>query len=135
ITERVRAAGALLESAQQAQELAECNRRLLAEVNHRVKNSLASLMSLFNIAAASETDVGAFASGMRSRLLAMSRVHDMLAGADWEDVEMSDLAKAVLGALKQTLAHPVELTISGAAMRVSAHRATSLGLVLQELFT
>ena len=77
------AEAALRQSERHHRQAAEYNKRLVLEVDHRVENNLAGLLSLVNLTRGGARSVDAFADAIEGRLLAMSRVHDVLAATGW----------------------------------------------------
>jgi PAS domain S-box-containing protein len=119
ITERVRA--------ERSREL------LVTELNHRVKNTLATVQS---IAAQSLRRAGGttgFGRDFVGRLQALTRSHDLLAEGDWSPV---DLARVVQAALAPWLESGRAIRISGSGrIQVDPSQAQALVLALHELAT
>lgn len=69
---------------------------LLDELNHRVKNTLASVQSVVVQAAKSARNVEEFRHAVEGRILAMSRAHDQLSRRSWADAELHELLKACI---------------------------------------
>jgi two-component sensor histidine kinase len=67
---------------------------LLDELNHRVKNTLASVQSVVVQAAKSARNVEDFQHAVEGRILAMSRAHDQLSRRSWADAELRELLTA-----------------------------------------
>ncbi|HZL35792.1 MAG TPA: HWE histidine kinase domain-containing protein [Tepidisphaeraceae bacterium] len=74
LTERKRAQAALQESERHYRDLAEHNRLLVREVEHRVGNNLAGLLGLVSVMRERATDVQTFADAIESRLHGMASV-------------------------------------------------------------
>jgi PAS domain S-box-containing protein len=120
VTERVRA--------ERSREL------LVTELNHRVKNTLATVQS---IAAQSlrrgGADQAGFGRDFVGRLQALTRSHDLLAEGGWERV---DLARVVQAALGPWLGSGRAIRIAGSGrIQVEAPQAQALVLALHELAT
>ena len=98
-------------------------RGLIDELNHRVKNTLATIQSL-----AAQTLRGVD-SAFEGRLLALSRVHDQLTRNAWE---WADLA-AIVGDIFAPLCGSERIAISGPSVRLKPKAALALGMVLHEL--
>jgi PAS domain S-box-containing protein len=69
---------------------------LLDELNHRVKNTLASVQSVVVQAAKSARDVDEFRHAVEGRILALSRAHNQLSRRSWADVELHELLRACI---------------------------------------
>jgi len=114
---------------------------LLAEVNHRAKNSLAIASALLGIQGRRQPDpnVKALFAEAQDRLMAMARVHDLLSRS--ETVQSVDLA-LYLGDLCAALRPITELddcvqleTEAEDGMAIHADTAIPLGIVVTELIT
>lgn len=113
-------------------KLAEERQKLLVdELNHRVKNTLASVQSLAAHSLRGGVEPVQMRERFEARLLALSNAHNQLAGRRWQDADLRALAEDVLAAY---LAQE-RLTLSGQALNVSAKTAISLSMVLHELAT
>jgi len=105
---------------------------LINELNHRVKNTLASVQSLamqtYRNAEPNTSADGAFIE----RLHALARVHDLLSETAWEGASLAD----VVG---QTLAPYVEqagrFTVSGPVVQLIPNAAVTLNMAFHELAT
>ncbi|WP_196258480.1 PAS domain S-box protein [Pelagibacterium limicola] len=111
---------------------AEERRQLLVnELNHRVKNSLATVQSL-----AAQTfrgnDRDATFRRFEERLVALSRAHDALTRENWEGVGLRELVEKTVTPMS---AHPWRVHIEGPRVRLRPKVALSLSLALHELCT
>jgi two-component sensor histidine kinase len=101
-------------------------RTLVNELNHRVKNNLATVQSL---ARQSLRDAAPAARDrFEGRLLALSRAHDLLTRDSWQGADLRELASGVLEPYSGA-------QVDGPSLRVSSYAAVSLTLVLHELAT
>jgi PAS domain S-box-containing protein len=106
---------------------------LLNELNHRVKNTLATVQS---IAVQSFRRARTDTSGremFQSRLLALSRAHDVLTNESWEGANLSDIAAQAIIPYRD--ADPTRFAVSGAPVWLSAKMALSISMALHELAT
>ena len=101
---------------------------LLAEVNHRVNNTLAVVQA---VAAQTFRSEPPSSAAFRNRLLALSRVHDLLARRHWEAVSLTQLAHRQLRPFLGNRIDRVEVTGTEFWLRPGA--AISLGMALNEL--
>jgi PAS domain S-box-containing protein len=122
ITERKRAEQAL-------ERGSEIHRLLLSELDHRVRNNLASLIGLIDISARDSRNVPEFAASVRDRVQAMSTVHALLSRDRWRSVDLKELLSTLAPASR-----PTAVTLDGPTVAVLPRQATALGMVLQELF-
>jgi len=74
---------------------------LVAELDHRVKNVLASVQSLAAQSARRTLSLEAFLKTFFGRLQAMAAAHTLLTATRWRGVEISHIAAAELGGLAQ----------------------------------
>jgi PAS domain S-box-containing protein len=113
---------------------AESRQRLLIdELNHRVKNTLATVQSLAGQTARHADDLEDFSQRFEARLLALSRAHDLLTRRHWEGVSLQTLAREVLTAMAGNATRPVGF--DGPEVDLDARTALSLTMVLNELAT
>jgi two-component sensor histidine kinase len=123
------------ESEAMHRQMAEYNARLLEEVNHRVRNNLASILSLLSLSTKGRNTVQSYVSAVYSRVMAMARTHDLLSQSNWRSLEFRSLAEEVLSAVSGGEVGRDRLSVSGPPALVDPERAGSLALTLQELFT
>lgn len=109
----------------------DLQKTLLDELNHRVKNTLATVQSL---AAHSFHDVGDPA-GMRqafeARLMALSSAHNRLAERRWEAADLRDLAAGVLA----PYGGGEVILCEGPQVQLSTRASVTFAMVLHELAT
>jgi two-component sensor histidine kinase len=67
---------------------AERQKLMIDELNHRVKNTLATVQSIAMQTARSHDDPRTFAEGFQARLLALSHTHDLLTRSHWEGADL-----------------------------------------------
>ncbi|MCA3574345.1 MAG: PAS domain S-box protein [Aestuariivirga sp.] len=110
---------------------AEAQRELLlAELNHRVKNTLAVVQGL-----AHQTFTHADSSARRAfegRLQALATAHDLLTRSHWESTSLSQL---VSDALQIGDTSRQRVSADGPMVRLNPHAALSIALALHELVT
>ena len=108
-------------------------RRLLAELNHRVKNTLAAVQSVA-AQTARETEGGAdaFRPAFQARLMALARSHDMLTEGGWEGASLREVARRALAAHGGT---PARFGLSGPPVRLAPAAVVTLNLAFHELAT
>jgi two-component sensor histidine kinase len=108
-------------------------RVLIDELNHRVKNTLATVQSLAMQTARHAESLPDFVAKFQARLLAVARAHDLLTKRHWQAAPLGSLAAEVLAPL--TAAAQERLTIDGAAIDLTPRAALSLTMALSELAT
>jgi PAS domain S-box-containing protein len=106
---------------------------LIDELNHRVKNTLATVQSLAAQTARYATDLKDFMPRFEARLLALARAHDLLTQRHWENAPLGALANEILAPI--SVAAPGRVTIDGPSIDLSPRAALSLTMALGELAT
>jgi len=103
---------------------------LIAELDHRVKNVLASVQSLAAQSARKTTSLDAFLKTFAGRLEAMASAHTLLTATRWRGAEIGNIAAAELGGLA-----PGQARWSGPEIVLNPRAANALTLALHELAT
>ncbi|MBC3383433.1 PAS domain S-box protein [Pseudomonas sp. SWRI179] len=104
---------------------------LIDELNHRVKNTLATVQSLAAQTARNAEDAKDGYRRFEARLLALSRAHDLLTKRHWGQTPLDTLAHEVL---MPVFGHePGRVAIEGAAVDVGTRVALNLTMTLNEL--
>jgi two-component sensor histidine kinase len=106
---------------------------LRRELNHRVKNILASVSSIFEMTGRGAASLEALTEEFRGRLEALSRVHTAVFHADGEAVSIG----AIVDLTFEPYRWPGEerVVTGGPAFMLSREAATTLALCLHELAT
>ncbi|HEY1746685.1 MAG TPA: ATP-binding protein [Xanthobacteraceae bacterium] len=106
---------------------------LLNELNHRVKNTLATVQSIaVQSFRRARTDLGG-RELFQSRLLALSRTHDVLTNESWEGANLGDIVAQAIMPYRD--ANPTRFSVDGPAVWLSAKMALSISMALHELAT
>ena len=108
----------------------EAREALVAELDHRVKNVLASVQSLAAQSARKTTSMDAFLKTLNGRLQAMAAAHTLLTRTRWRGAEIGDVIGAELGPLAHGRAR-----WSGPPVVLTARATNALALALHELAT
>ena len=109
---------------------AQRQRLMIDELNHRVKNTLATIQSIAIQTARSHEDPKTFAESFQARLMSLSHTHDLLTRSHWEGAEL----RAVLE--HETAAHgPARIVLNGPPLALGPAAALSLGMIFHELAT
>lgn len=104
---------------------------LIDELNHRVKNTLATVQSLAAQTSRNAESAKEGYNRFEARLLALSRAHDLLTRRHWGQTPLASLAQEIL--LPIFGAEPGRVTIEGDAIDVDTRVALSLTMTLNEL--
>ena len=111
--------------------LAERQQKLLIdELNHRVKNTLATVQAIARQTARATPDPAAFPAAFEARLLALSNTHNLLTAARWESAGLADVLRSELAPYGEG-----RFRLAGRAVALSPAEAVALGLVFHELAT
>ena len=102
---------------------------LLDELNHRVKNTLASVQSIASQTMRNVGDMREFESAFTERLMALSSTHDLLVRRQWTEASLRELAEATLRPYGRRFSY------SGPDLRLHSNFAVTLGMALHELAT
>jgi len=105
---------------------------LMAELDHRVKNTLASIQSLVSHTGRSASSLAEFVAGLERRIGSMARAHSLLTQSRWEGASISSLIHEELDAFQRNTG---EISIAGANIILAPKAALSLSLALHELAT
>ncbi len=117
---------------------------LLREVNHRVKNNLAALISMLHMEqnkarATGNTGYIDFLNDLISRIQSLSTVHSMLSAQNWQPLELSQLCNQVIqAAISGTPPGKkvqIEIPKTKSKIQVNSNQAHHLTLVINELTT
>jgi PAS domain S-box-containing protein len=103
---------------------------LVAELDHRVKNVLASVQSLAAQSARKTTSLDAFLKTFAGRLEAMASAHTLLTATRWRGADIGHIAAAELGGLA-----PGQARWSGPEIVLNPRATNALTLALHELAT
>lgn len=106
---------------------------LTRELNHRVKNTLANVLSIIALTRRRATRLDDFADTLDGRIRALSATHDLLTQSEWGETPISDLVRAELAPYVQ--GDSAAVTSSGPDVELAPNDALSLGLALHELST
>ncbi|WP_457792963.1 ATP-binding protein [Pseudomonas syringae] len=102
---------------------------LLNELNHRVKNTLATVQAIASLTVNSSTSLDSFRKSFDARLFALSQAHDALARAEWISTELVDL----LEQLQDVNGGQHRITFTGDPVRLEPRISLTLSMVLHEL--
>ena len=102
---------------------------LMREVNHRVKNQFAVILSMVRESAKSARTTDAFTQDIADRILALSRSHDLLVDAQWTGTGLFNLVEQHL----RPFSHDHKVNLSGPLVKLSVSAVQNLGMALHEL--
>ncbi|MGF9567691.1 sensor histidine kinase [Neorhizobium sp. BT27B] len=117
----------------QVRDSIERERELRLELNHRVKNILASVTSIFQMTRRGATSVEGLTSDFAGRLQALSNVHSAVFEAGGEEVSLSAVIDLTVSPYNS--AGVSRIHVSGPDIVVSRDAGTAIALCLHELIT
>ncbi len=124
----------LVDRTKHRQDNAQC-KMLIDELNHRVKNTLATVQSIVTQALRHPAEPAAIRQAIESRLMALSRSHDLLTSGDWEGAGLHDLVDTALHPFEVVAGHAERFTIVGDNVHLSPRTTLSLAIAFHELAT
>ena len=107
---------------------------LIHELNHRVKNTLATVQSIAmqSLRGLKGPAADAARDAFEARLLALARAHDVLTRQSWESAELDDVVAGAVAPLDGTR---TRFAIEGPRVRLPPRMALSVAMALHELGT
>jgi PAS domain S-box-containing protein len=110
---------------------AEDLQRLLGnELNHRVKNTLATVQSIVNQTLRGAADIETARSAVNARIVALAGAHDLLTDRSWAGADVAALMKHAVAPFPTG-----QIVIEGPSFDVLPSQALALSMALHELAT
>jgi PAS domain S-box-containing protein len=106
---------------------------LLDELNHRVKNTLATVQSLALQTMRSTSAPAEFQKAFTSRLMALSRAHDLLTRGHWQGTSLGDVVRQTLQPYEEGVERRIALV--GPEVMLGPSAGIMLNLILHEMAT
>ncbi|MFC1459931.1 HWE histidine kinase domain-containing protein [Microvirga arabica] len=106
---------------------------LINELNHRVKNTLATVQSIASQTLRNAGTVEGARSAMEARLLALSRAHDVLTRENWEGAGLLEIVREAMAPYRHERERRIHM--DGPDVRLSPRMALAIAMALQELAT
>lgn len=106
---------------------------LTRELNHRVKNTLANVLSILSLTRRRASGLDDFADSLEGRIRALSATHDLLTVTDWGTTPMRAVIEAELQHFRVALGDAILL--EGPDLELAPNDALSFGLAVHELAT
>lgn len=104
---------------------------LINELNHRVKNTLATVQSIARQTLRSATGLEDANAKIEERLVALATAHDILTRENWHSADIRDLAQSTVDAYGAA----DQFQLEGDGCRLDPRRALALAMALHELGT
>ncbi len=106
---------------------------LTAELNHRVKNSMATIQSIVSQTLRFSTSLAQAQTTLDARLQSLARAHDVLTRESWEGADMVNVVADALSSFQSSGFR--RFTIAGPSVRLSPRMALAFVMALHELAT
>ena len=104
---------------------------MMQELNHRVKNTLATVQSISRMTIKNSQNFKAYEEAFSARLMALSTTHNLLTESAWSGVELRELLATEL---KPFLSSP-RVTLNGPPVSLTNKIAVALGMAVHEMAT
>jgi two-component sensor histidine kinase len=132
ITAQKRNEAALKREIEERREVERHQSVLIAELNHRVRNTLAIILAIAQQTVRSATDLESFSSIFSGRIQALAQAHTLLSEKDWTSTTLIDVVREAIAPydLPRGRVHLV-----GDPVEIAARPAIALSLTFHELAT
>ena len=114
-------------------ELEDRQKVLMGELQHRVKNTLATISAISRFLVQGVETPAAYQERLDQRLRAISRSHDLLTSGDWQGSSLREVL--LMEAAPYTDTFDDRIKISGDDLKLSPREAVSIGMAFHELMT
>jgi light-regulated signal transduction histidine kinase (bacteriophytochrome)/CheY-like chemotaxis protein len=111
---------------------AERDRLLMAELDHRVKNTIANIQALVVQTSRSAQSLTGFVTGLDGRIQALAKAHSLLSQSRWEGVSIQRLLREELDPYTNA---NTAIGLTGPDLLLTPKSALSLSLAVHELAT
>jgi two-component sensor histidine kinase/PAS domain-containing protein len=108
----------------------DVERLLLDEMNHRVKNALATVQAVAALTLRAARDLPSAREALERRIRSMAQAHDLLTSRAWTGANLIDVVMRAVDPFASA-----QVKISGPAIEVSPKHVLALSLAIHELAT
>jgi two-component sensor histidine kinase len=122
----------LEEEIQQHRKTEGALRFAIRELDHRVKNTLATVQAVADQTVRTSATMTEFSEAFYGRIQAIARIHTALAGRRWEGLTLTELIELVVGPYRH---HAGSVAVECDGTFVSSELVRVLGMALHELAT
>lgn len=109
----------------------ERQRLLMAELNHRVRNNLATIQAIARLTARGNASKGEYVESLQGRISSMSRIHSLLTRERWQGANLQDIVRDELSIYSKLDG----VRFEGPMITLGTRHALDLALVIHELST
>jgi two-component sensor histidine kinase len=104
---------------------------LNAELDHRVKNALATVTAVISRTRQGSKSVADFAAGLEGRIRSMATTHELLSSRHWQELSLTELIRRELA----PYAASKNIELDGPTVHLKPEAGQGLAMVLHELAT
>jgi light-regulated signal transduction histidine kinase (bacteriophytochrome) len=122
----------ITDAARERKRAAERDQLMMAELDHRVKNTLANIEALVVQTSVGADSLSAFVKGLASRIQSMAKAHSLLSQSRWEGVSINNL---LMEELAPYVSGAASFEIAGPDLILTSKSALALSLAIHELST
>jgi two-component sensor histidine kinase len=108
----------------------ELERLLSNELNHRVRNTLATVQSIVVQSLRGAVDLESASKAVSARIVSLAGAHEVLTDRSWSGADLNDLVVRAIAPFASG-----NITVEGPSLDVSPKQALALSLALHELAT
>ncbi|HEY4140420.1 MAG TPA: sensor histidine kinase, partial [Pseudolabrys sp.] len=108
----------------------ELQRLLTNELNHRIKNSLATVQSIVTTSLRTAEDLEAARESVNARIVSLAGAHDLLTDRNWSGANVCDLVARAIAPFASS-----HIVVEGPSLDVTPKQALALSMALHELGT
>nr|WP_255575376.1 sensor histidine kinase [Caldovatus aquaticus] len=108
---------------------------MLRELNHRVRNTLATVESVVRLTARYASDVPEYEARLADRIRSLAKTHELLTESNWTRTGLYELLHSELAAYGQDDGAGGQVRLDGPPVALSAREAVALGMLVHELAT
>jgi len=105
---------------------------LINELNHRVKNTLATVQSMVVNTLNSSASVAAGRKAIEARLMAMAHTHDLLTEGHWTSADFGELLDGIVDPFRT---YEARINLRGPVVKLTPRAAMTMAMVVNELAT
>jgi light-regulated signal transduction histidine kinase (bacteriophytochrome) len=122
----------ITDAARERRLAASRDQLMMAELDHRVKNTLANIEALVMQTSRSADSLTAFVEGLAARIQSMAKAHSLLSQSRWEGVSIN---KLLMEELAPYIRDKLGFEIAGPDLVLTSKSALALSLAIHELAT
>ncbi len=111
-------------------QMEEQQRMLVAELDHRVKNALATVAAIITQTQEGQRSLPDFVAALDSRIQLLARTHDLLSRSHWTGVSLHDIVQREFAPYSSG-----NVELDGPHVELKAEAAQAMAMVLHELTT